>query len=160
MPLPKFISNIIGGKTSDLIGSIGGVIDNLSQSKEEKEQAKLELTKAINEHYQKMEAELTSQMEIQSKENESARKREIEIATSEKVPLLTKIVVPILALFVVGATFTIWALILFRNYAPKVNEAMIIGSLTTMCAAIISYYFGSSLSSNNKSKTIDNFINK
>lgn len=160
MPLPKFISNIIGGKASDLIGSIGGVIDNLSQSKEEKDQAKLELTKAVNEHIQAMESEVTKQLEIQMKDMENSRNREIQIATSDKVPMLNKIVTPILALIIVCSTLAIWAMILFRRYEPKSSESMIIGALTTLSAGVISYYFGSSLSSNNKSKTIDNFINK
>lgn len=158
MPLPKVLTNLFGGKASDIISSVGNVVDNFVQTKEEKEQAKLEITKTINEHIHNMEVELTKQMEIQAKENESARKREIDIATHDKAPLLNKIVTPILALFVVGSTFIIWALILFRNYEPKTNEAMIIGSLTTMAAAVLSYYFGSSLSSHNKDKKINDMI--
>jgi hypothetical protein len=35
-----------------------------------------------------------------------------------------------------------WGMVLFRNYNPKTNEAMIIGSLTTIAMTVISYYFG------------------
>lgn len=160
MPLPKILTNIFSGKAADIIDSAANVVDKFVQTKEEKEAAKLEFQKVINEHTQAMEAELTKQLEIQAKENESARQREIQIATAEKAPLLNKIVTPILALFVVGATFIIWSLILFRNYEPKTNEAMIIGSLTTMAAAVLSYYFGSSLGSANKQKQLDNMMNK
>jgi len=83
---------------------------------------------------------------------------EIAIATNDKAPLLNKVVTPILALFVVGSTFLIWALILFRNYEPKASESMIIGSLTTLAAAVLSYYFGSSLSSHNKDKKINDMM--
>jgi len=158
MPLPKVLTNLFGGKASDIIGSVGKVIDNLTQSKEEKEAAKIELQKVISEHLHNMEIELTKQMEIQAKENESARAREIAIATNDKAPLLNKVVTPILALFVVGSTFLIWALILFRNYEPKASESMIIGSLTTLAAAVLSYYFGSSLSSHNKDKKINEMM--
>ena len=36
MPLPKVLTNLFGGKASDIIGSVGKVIDNLTQSKEER----------------------------------------------------------------------------------------------------------------------------
>jgi hypothetical protein len=105
-----------------------------------------------------MEVEVTKQMDIQAKENESARKREIEIATNDKAPLLNKIITPILALIIVCSTLIIWALILFRHYEPKSSESMIIGALTTLSAGVISYYFGSSLSSHNKDKKINDMI--
>jgi len=158
MPLPKVLTNLFGGKASDIISSVGGVIDNLTQSKEEKEAAKIELQKVINEHLHNMEVEVTKQMDIQAKENDSARAREIAIVTSDKAPLLNKIITPILALIIVCSTLIIWALILFRNYEPKSSESMIIGALTTLSAGVISYYFGSSLSSHNKDKKINDMI--
>ncbi len=158
MPLPKVLTNLFGGKASDIISSVGNVVDNFVQTKEEKDAAKLEITKAINEHIHNMEVEVTKQMDIQAKENESARKREIEIATNDKAPLLNKIITPILALIIVCSTLIIWALILFRHYEPKSSESMIIGALTTLSAGVISYYFGSSLSSHNKDKQLNSMI--
>lgn len=67
MPLPKILSNLFGGKASDIISSVGGVIDNLSQSKEEKDAAKIEMEKVVNSHIHEMEQELTKQMESEDR---------------------------------------------------------------------------------------------
>lgn len=158
MPLPKVLTNLFSGGTSKLIDSAKGIISEFHLSPEDKLKAEKELTALLNQHAQAMEQEVTKQMDIQAKENDSARAREIAIATSDKAPLLNKIITPILALIIVCSTLIIWALILFRNYEPKSSESMIIGALTTLSAGVISYYFGSSLSSHNKDKKINDMI--
>lgn len=160
MPLPKVLTNLFSGGASKLIDSAKGIISEFHLSPEEKLKAEKELTELMNNHIQAMEQELTKQMDIQAKENDSARQREVQLATSDKVPLLNKIITPLLAIFIVVSVIIIWALILFRNYEPKTNEAMIIGALTTLAANVISYYFGSSLGSHNKQKQLDSMINK
>lgn len=158
MPLPKVLTNLFSGGASKLIDSAKGIISEFHLSPEDKLKAEKELTALLNQHAQAMEQEVTKQMDIQAKENDSARAREIAIATSDKAPLLNKIITPILALIIVCSTLIIWALILFRNYEPKSSESMIIGALTTLSAGVISYYFGSSLSSHNKDKKINDMI--
>lgn len=149
------IKGVLSGKGTDLIKSVGGIVDNLTLSKEEKEKLRIELIKSTNEHIEKMEVEATKRLEIDLKEMESARNREIQLATSEHTPMLSKIITPLLALIIVLCTIIIWSLILFRNYEPKVNEAMIIGSLTTMSASVLAYYFGSSTGSKSKQGIIE-----
>lgn len=158
MPLPKVLTNLFSGGASKLIDSAKGIISEFHLSPEDKLKAEKEITALLNQHAQAMEQEVTKQMDIQAKENDSARAREIAIATSDKAPLLNKIITPILALIIVCSTLIIWALILFRNYEPKSSESMIIGALTTLSAGVISYYFGSSLSSHNKDKKINDMI--
>ncbi len=158
MPLPKVLTNLFSGGASKLIDSAKGIISEFHLSPEDKLKAEKEITALLNQHAQAMEQEVTKQMDIQAKENDSARAREIAIATSDKAPLLNKIITPILALIIVCSTLVIWALILFRNYEPKSSESMIIGALTTLSAGVISYYFGSSLSSHNKDKQINNMM--
>ena len=94
MPIGNVIKNLIGGKAADIVDSVGNVVDKFVQTKEEKDAAKLELTKVMNEHLQAMEQEATKQLEQQVKEMDSARSREVQIATSEKAPLLNKIILP------------------------------------------------------------------
>lgn len=153
MGLPS-IKSLFAGGASKLIDSAKGIISEFHLSPDDKLKFEKEMAEIANKHIEALEVEATKQMEIQQKENESARNREIEIATSEKAPLLNKIITPILALIIVCATLLIWGMILFRNYEPKSSESMIIGSLTTLAAGVISYYFGSSLSSHNKDKKI------
>lgn len=160
MPLPKILGNIFGGKAADIIDSAANVVDKFVQTKEEKEAAKLELQKVINEHTQIMEQELTKQLEVQAKENESARQREIQIATSEKAPLINKIILPILAMAVIGLAFILFYLILFRgvSVADKDILVFVLGALTTYVGSILSFYFGSSLGSAHKQNQIDKLI--
>ena len=86
---------------------------------------------------------------------QDARKREIAIATSEHAPTFTKIITPLLALIVVGLTFLMWYLVLYKEFgAEKDVVVFILGSLSTMCSGVINYYFGSSQGSKDKSETI------
>lgn len=160
MPLPNFITNLFSGGATKLVDSIGGVIDNLTLSKEEKEKLKISLLQETNKHLQVMQALAVEETEAYLKDMDSARAREIAIATADKAPALNKLISPILALVVVVSTLLIWALILFRHYEPKNSESMIIGALTAICGGVINYYFGSSVSSANKSKQIETIINK
>lgn len=160
MPLPEFITKIFSGGASDIISSVGGVIDNLTLSKEEKEKLKISLLQETNKQMQAMQALAIQETESYLKDMDSARAREIAIATAEHAPIITKVVAPILALIVVISTLLIWALILFRHYEPKNSESMIIGALTAICGGVINYYFGSSASSASKQKQLDSMQNK
>ena len=100
------------------------------------------------------------ELEATVKDMQSARDREIQIANSDKAPMINKIIQPIMALVIVVSTFTIWALILFRHYEPKTDEAIIIGALTTLCGGVVNYYFGSSSGSAQKSKQLDKLSNQ
>ena len=159
MPLPGFLTKLIGSKGGDIVSSIGGVIDNLTMSKEEKAELNIKLTEAVNKHIEVLGEQANKELELQLKDMSDARGREIQIATSDKVPLINKVITPILGLFVVASTIIIWALILFRHYEPKINEAIIIGSLTTLACGVMNYYFGSSSGSKQKSEQLDK-INK
>lgn len=160
MPLPDFISKLFTGGAADLIKSVSGVVDEFHMSPEEKEQLKQQLAAQADKHMQEMEALALEETQSYLKDNESARQREIAVVTGEHVPLINKIITPILALIVILATFTIWALILFRHYEPKVNEAIIIGALTTICGGVVNYYFGSSAGSERKQKQIEELTKK
>lgn len=160
MPLLDKLKNLFSGETSNLVEKAGEALDKVFTNKEELAQAKLELEKAINEHGEKIAENTLRHFEAEIKDMSNARDREIQIATSDKSPLINKIITPILALFIVASTIIIWALILFRNYEPKTNEAMIIGSLTTLCAGVISYYFGSSSGSKQKGDQLDKILSR
>jgi hypothetical protein len=151
-PILNKIKNVFSGGASKLVDSANNLIDNLTLSKEEKEQFKIDFLKATNEHLQIMEQEATKQMDIQQKENESARNRETQIVTSDKAPLLNKIISPLLALLILGSTFLFWYIMMFKDI-DKDKEILVsgvIGSLTTLSMGVVSYYFGSSIGSHNK----------
>lgn len=160
MPIGNVIKNLIGGKAADIVDSVGNVVDKFVQTKEEKDAAKLELTKVMNEHLQAMEQEATKQLEQQVKEMDSARSREVQIATSEKAPLLNKIILPILAIGVVVLTFTLFYLIMFKGVTGVEKDILVfvLGALTGYVGMIISYFFGSSAGSAHKQSHIEKMI--
>ena len=160
MPIGNIFKNLIGGKAADIVDSVGNVVDKFVQTKEEKDAAKLELTKVMNEHLQAMEQEATKQLEQQVKEMDSARSREVQIATSEKAPLLNKIILPILAIGVVVLTFTLFYLIMFKGVTGVEKDILVfvLGALTGYVGMILSYFFGSSAGSAQKQSQIEKII--
>ena len=149
MPIGNVIKNLIGGKAADIVDSVGNVVDKFVQTKEEKEQARLEMTQVVNSHLEVMEQELTKQMDIQQKENESARQREIQIASSDKVPFINKVITPVLALIVVIGGGYIY------KTAHTSEERTIVISVIML---VLGYYFGSSIGSYNKQQQLDKMI--
>lgn len=102
------------------------------------------------------------ELDMRLKDTDSARKREAEIATSEKAPLLNKIVTPVLALGVVALTFILFGFLLFDDspVEPSRKDILVyvLGALTAISTQVISYYFGSSIGSKDKSVQLDKVL--
>jgi hypothetical protein len=103
-----------------------------------------------------------AELEFMAKEMDSARSREVQIATSEFAPMLNKIVTPILALGTVALTFILYAIIIFVDVNEQSKDIMIyvLGALTSAVTMVLGYYFGSSAGSKEKSKQIDDLLEK
>jgi hypothetical protein len=93
------------------------------------------------------------EIEAHAKDRDSARNRETAIATSDKAPMLNKVVTPVLALGVVGLSFALFAVLIFVNVKPEAKDILIyiLGVLSAAVTQILSYYFGSSQGSKDKS---------
>jgi uncharacterized membrane protein YcjF (UPF0283 family) len=163
----KLLEILTGGKATEIISTVGDAIDKNIYSKEEKAQDALKAEELANETEERRIAldqeELNKRIdsyikltELDVENTKDARAREVSITQSEHSSWLQKNIMPLLAIIIIGYTFILWTLILFRNYEPKTNESMIIGSLSTISVTVISYYFGSSLSSAKK----DEFLKK
>jgi len=94
----------------------------------------------------------------------SARDREASIAVAEYAPMLNKIVTPILAGGTVVLSFLLFSLVLFDSDAIDPNRKdliiYILGALTTVVTQVISYYFGSSSGSVQKTDYIEQLTKK
>jgi hypothetical protein len=103
-----------------------------------------------------------AELEFMAKEMASARDREVQIATSEFAPMLNKIVTPILALGTVALTFILYAIIIFTDVNEQSKDILIyvLGALTSAVTMVLGYYFGSSAGSKEKSKQIDDLLEK
>ena len=89
----------------------------------------------------------------------SAREREANIAVAEAAPTINKIVTPVLALGVVALTLILFGAVLFQNGAIDATRKdlaiYVLGALSSICGMVVSYYFGSSSGSVQKSDYIE-----
>ena len=142
----------------DAILGIGSkILDKVFPDPAQAEQAKLKL----------LEMQQTGELARMANEVadlDSARKREMAVATSENAPYLNKIVTPVLALGVLVATFILFGLVMFAQgiIDPTRKDIIIyvLGVLSAISTQIISYYFGSSKGSTDKSMAIDKILTK
>ena len=94
------------------------------------------------------------ELEAHAKDRDSARNRETAIATSDKAPYINKVVTPFLALGVVGLSFVLFTILIFVDVKPEAKDILIyiLGVLSAAVTQILSYYFGSSQGSKDKSE--------
>ena len=96
-----------------------------------------------------------AELELRLKDVDSARDRETAIATSKDAPLLNKIVTPVLALGIVGLTFILFGVVMFDASPVEASRKdiliYVLGVLSAIATQIVSYYFGSSQGSKDKS---------
>ncbi len=91
--------------------------------------------------------------EQEVKDRSSARQREVDIASNEHVPLINKVITPYLAISVVAASFILFGILIFVDVRPEAKDILIyiLGVLSAAVTQILSYYFGSSQGSKDKS---------
>lgn len=99
-----------------------------------------------------------AELEARLKDTDSARDREVAIATSDKAPLLNKIVTPVLALSILLLTFVLFGVVMFDNSPVEATRKdiliYVLGVLSAIASQIVSYYFGSSQSSKDKTDAL------
>ncbi len=122
-----------------------------------------ESVEAVTQHLQAnpMDAEKLAEidvkkLEMEHKDRQDARNREIQLATNDKVPYINKVVTPVLALGVVTLSFVLFAVLIFVDVTPEAKDILIyiLGVLSAAVTQILSYYFGSSQGSKDKSSEI------
>ena len=99
-----------------------------------------------------------AELELRLKDTDSARDREVQISTSDKAPLLNKIVTPVLALSILLLTFALFGVVMFNDTPVEASRKdiliYILGVLSAIASQIVSYYFGSSQGSKDKSDAL------
>jgi energy-converting hydrogenase Eha subunit A len=96
------------------------------------------------------------ELEAHNKDRDSARNREAAIATSAAAPTLNKVVTPVLALGVTSLSFILFAILIFVEVKPDAKDILIyiLGVLSAAVTQILSYYFGSSQGSKDKTEEL------
>ena len=99
-----------------------------------------------------------AELQMLLKDTNDARQREVQIANSDKAPLLNKIVTPVLALSILLLTFALFGVVMFNNTPVDATRKdiliYILGVLSAIASQIVSYYFGSSQSSKDKTDAL------
>ena len=99
-----------------------------------------------------------AELELRLKDTDSARDREVQISTSDKAPLLNKIVTPVLALSILLLTFALFGVVMFNDTPVEASRKdiliYILGVLSAIASQIVSYYFGSSAGSKEKTDAL------
>lgn len=157
----SFITNLFSGGAGKLVEAVGGVIDNVTTSKEEKMQLENELKKAEMEHTLEMEKLSVAEKKMMLDDVDSARKREAHVQTSEHATKLSKNVSPVIALGTVMLTFFLFYVLIFKDdllvdkdQHKKDILMYVLGVLSAILTQVYSFYFGSSQGSRAKSDTI------
>jgi hypothetical protein len=99
---------------------------------------------------------------LNAQDRDSARKAYAAIATSENATKLDKLVVPILALGVVGLAFILIAVLMFVD-TPNDQQQLVIfalGFITSAAGQVLSFYFGSSQGSKDKTEDMKGMVKK
>jgi hypothetical protein len=99
---------------------------------------------------------------LDAQDRDSARKAYTAIATSENSTKLDKLVVPILALGVVGLAFTLIGILMFVD-TPSDQQQLVIfalGFITSAAGQVLSFYFGSSQGSKDKTEDMKGMVKK
>lgn len=99
---------------------------------------------------------------LNAQDRDSARKAYAAIATSENATKLDKLVVPVLALGVVGLAFLLIGVLMFVD-TPNDQQQLVIfalGFITSAAGQVLSFYFGSSQGSRDKTEDMKGMIKK
>lgn len=144
--MPLNLKGIFASGATDLVKAVGGALDNLITSPEERAAAKLEIEKEANRHMEVMEANLVKEIELENQDRADARARESEFVKATGHVDYMMWFLAISAMLIFG--FIIWHLV--RDTVPAENREILIGLIGIIEGVLIamySYYWGSSAGS-------------
>lgn len=158
----SILSQIFSKGATNLVDSVGKVLDNVVTTKEEKMQLENEMRKSEMQFHLDMQRLSVEEKRMVIEDVGNARQREVEIAKSEHATMLSKNTLPLMALGTILLSFILFYILIFSpNLIPTNSKDIVIyilGVLSTILAQVYSYYFGSSAGSAAKQKTIEGKI--
>ena len=158
-----FIQNLFSGGASQVINSVGSVLDKVITTKSEKMQLALEMKKAENQYNLDMANLSLEERKALLGDVASARTMNAAVQESANATRLAKNVSPLLALGASLITFCLFGLLMFGPAVDQNKREMILyvlGILSAVLTQIFGFYFGSSQGSAEKSKSIQDMHEK
>jgi hypothetical protein len=160
----SFITNLFAGGASQLVDSVGNVLDKVVTTKGDKMQLENELKKADNDYQISMKTlDLQGQQAVLA-DVDSARKRDAAVEESANASKLSKNTPPYLAIGTTVLTFALFYYLMF--YPGEIQQSKrevilyILGVLSAILTQVFSFYFGSSQGSQAKNATIERMHNQ
>jgi hypothetical protein len=140
----NIFKKILSSGTTDVIGAVGKVLDNVITNKEELAQAKLEAEKEINRHFEAVQSAILKERELDVQDRTTARNREAEFlkATGHIDYLMWFLAIS-------GMVVLSYCLYVLTNQELENKELFIhfLGIIEGVVVSIYSYFFGSSVGS-------------
>lgn len=160
-----FLSDLFSGGAGKLVESVGGVLDKMTTTDEERMKLDLEMKKAEMQYQTEMKKLSNEEKQMIYKDIDSARVMAAQVQTSAHATKLSKNTSPILALGTTLLTFVLFYFLIFHNEDMEKNGTKeivlyILGVLSAIVTQIFSFYFGSSVGSADKNKIIQDMHEK
>lgn len=154
-----FLTDLFSGGATNLVNSVGKVLDNVITTKEEKQQLDNELVKAEMQYNIEMKKLSIEEQQIIIGDLSNARARDIQVQTSEQTTKLNKNLMPFLAIGTIILVFSLFYVLIFKPTTiqgeGKEIVMYLLGILSAVLTQIYSYYFGSSAGSAEKTKQLN-----
>ncbi|HXU93511.1 MAG TPA: hypothetical protein VFP33_07645 [Gallionella sp.] len=165
--MANFLANLSNSGATSLVTAVGDAIDKIAISDEERKEHDNELAKAAMQHEEKMAALGLQEKQAELSDIASARENQSRVQESGFASSLAKNVHPLLAFGIMGLTFLLYALVIYGStkegfFKSETKDIVIyiLGALTTVATQVVSYFFGSSTGSADKSRTLNEIAKK
>lgn len=158
----NFIQNLFGGGAANLVDSLGNAIDKVSTTKEEKLQLELEERKAERAYQLESQRLQLDEKKAYLQDTASARDMNSRVQETVNASWLSKNITPLLAGVTVFLAFVLFYIFAFKtvDVASKDIVIYILGVLSAIVSQIFSFYYGSSIGSQDKSDQIKKIMEK
>lgn len=160
--MANFLTSLFSSGASSLVNAVGDAIDKVVTSDEEKKELDNELAKATMQYEAQMAALGLQEKQAYLADVGSARDNQSRVQESEHASWLAKNVHPLLAFSIMGLTFILYTVVIYGStkegfLRPETKDIVIyiLGALTTVATQVVSYFFGSSSGSADKSKALN-----
>jgi len=155
-----FLKNLISGKGSDIIESVGNVADKFITTPHEKEQFNAEIQKEVNRHLEAMTAEANKETELYLNDVANAREMNAKVQDSDKASWLSKNIAYMIDGILI-TSFIIMLIMIFNRVVPESNKELFytgFGLLGGYVGTVINFHRGTSKGSADKQKVLDKMM--
>jgi hypothetical protein len=165
--MAKLLTDRLNSNADSLVDAVAAALGNAGSSDEERKAFDGELAKAALQYEVAMAGMGVQERLADVADLDSARKYQTQVQTDKDASWLARNVQPMLAVAIMGLTFIMFTFVIygsttqgFINSNSKDIVIYILGALTTVATQVVSYFFGSSTGSADKSKTIQQIMDK